>query len=124
MQFRAEFFNLLNRANFNTPNAVVFTPSGSVADGGSDYQHVHHVAADSVRIEAALVGARRQRVLVASHAAAESTAIDKVLVAQATVNDPRPIESGWLEQKMNRREPASSAVGPTGLVRFDSHFAP
>jgi len=28
LQFRAEFFNLLNRANFNTPNAVVFTPSG------------------------------------------------------------------------------------------------
>jgi len=27
-QFRAEFFNLLNRANFNTPNAVVFTPTG------------------------------------------------------------------------------------------------
>jgi hypothetical protein len=29
-QFRAEFFNLLNRANFNTPNLVVFTP-GSAA---------------------------------------------------------------------------------------------
>lgn len=28
VQFRAEFFNLLNTANFNTPNAVVFTPSG------------------------------------------------------------------------------------------------
>jgi hypothetical protein len=28
LQFRAELFNLLNRANFNTPNAVVFTPSG------------------------------------------------------------------------------------------------
>ncbi len=27
-QFRAEFFNILNRANFNTPNLVVFTPSG------------------------------------------------------------------------------------------------
>jgi len=27
-QFRAEIFNLLNRANFNLPNAVVFTPSG------------------------------------------------------------------------------------------------
>ncbi|MBV9781275.1 MAG: carboxypeptidase regulatory-like domain-containing protein [Acidobacteriaceae bacterium] len=27
LQFRAEFFNLLNRANFNTPNAVVFTPT-------------------------------------------------------------------------------------------------
>ncbi|MBV9404201.1 MAG: carboxypeptidase regulatory-like domain-containing protein, partial [Acidobacteriaceae bacterium] len=28
LQFRAEFFNLLNSANFNTPNAVVFTPTG------------------------------------------------------------------------------------------------
>jgi hypothetical protein len=28
LQFRAEFFNLLNKANFNSPNAVVFTPTG------------------------------------------------------------------------------------------------
>ena len=28
LQFRAELFNLLNRADFNTPNAVVFTPTG------------------------------------------------------------------------------------------------
>lgn len=28
LQFRAEIFNLLNRTNFNTPNAIVFTPSG------------------------------------------------------------------------------------------------
>jgi hypothetical protein len=28
LQFRAEMFNLLNRANFNQPNEVVFTPSG------------------------------------------------------------------------------------------------
>lgn len=29
LQFRAEFFNILNRANFNTPNAVVFTSSSA-----------------------------------------------------------------------------------------------
>jgi hypothetical protein len=28
LQFRSEFFNILNRANYNTPNLVVFTPSG------------------------------------------------------------------------------------------------
>jgi len=27
LQFRAELFNLLNRANFNTPNAIAFTPT-------------------------------------------------------------------------------------------------
>jgi hypothetical protein len=27
-QFRAEFFNVLDRANFGTPNTVVFTPAG------------------------------------------------------------------------------------------------
>jgi hypothetical protein len=29
LQFRAEIFNLLNRANFNTPNLIVFTPPNS-----------------------------------------------------------------------------------------------
>jgi hypothetical protein len=28
LQFRAELFNVLNHVNFNTPNAVVFTPTG------------------------------------------------------------------------------------------------
>ncbi len=28
LQFRAEFFNILNHTNFNTPNLIAFTPSG------------------------------------------------------------------------------------------------
>jgi hypothetical protein len=28
LQFRTELSNILNRANFSTPNAVAFTPSG------------------------------------------------------------------------------------------------
>ena len=34
--FRAEIFNLLNRANFNnTPNLIVFTPSGLSGTAGA-----------------------------------------------------------------------------------------
>lgn len=33
LQFRAEFFNILNHANFNSPNAVVFTPTLSPTAG-------------------------------------------------------------------------------------------
>ncbi|MGH9501078.1 MAG: carboxypeptidase regulatory-like domain-containing protein [Terriglobales bacterium] len=35
LQFRAEIFNLLNRANFNTPNLIVFTPSGVSGTAGT-----------------------------------------------------------------------------------------
>src|SRR6185437_10043939 len=34
LQFRAEIFNLLNRANFNTPSPVTFTPSGTSPTAG------------------------------------------------------------------------------------------
>jgi hypothetical protein len=34
LQFRAEIFNLLNRANFNTPNLIVFTPTGLSGTAG------------------------------------------------------------------------------------------
>ncbi len=35
LQFRTELFNLLNRANFNQPNAIVFTPSGVSPTAGA-----------------------------------------------------------------------------------------
>lgn len=35
IQFRAELFNLLNRANFNTPNLIVFTPNGVSGTAGA-----------------------------------------------------------------------------------------
>jgi hypothetical protein len=35
LQFRAETFNLLNRANFNTPNLITFTPSGVSGTAGT-----------------------------------------------------------------------------------------
>ena len=34
LQFRAELFNILDRANFNTPNAIVFTPTGASPTAG------------------------------------------------------------------------------------------
>jgi hypothetical protein len=34
LQFRAEIFNLLNRANFNTPNPIVFTPPTATNPSG------------------------------------------------------------------------------------------
>jgi hypothetical protein len=35
LQFRAEIFNLLDRANFNTPNLITFTPSGVSGTAGA-----------------------------------------------------------------------------------------
>jgi hypothetical protein len=34
LQFRAEIINLLNRANFNTPNLIVFTPPSATNPTG------------------------------------------------------------------------------------------
>ncbi len=35
VEFRAELFNLLDRANFNTPNLIVFTPTGVSGTAGA-----------------------------------------------------------------------------------------
>ena len=34
LEFRAELFNLLDRANFNTPNLIVFTPPTNANPSG------------------------------------------------------------------------------------------
>ncbi len=54
VQFRAEVFNVLNRANFNTPNAVVFTPS-AYRHGRANHEYFDNISADSARVEVALV---------------------------------------------------------------------
>ena len=61
LQFRAELFNILNRANFNTPNLIVFTPPTAakpdrfLRHGGRDHKHFHHVAPGAIRPEIAVV---------------------------------------------------------------------
>ena len=54
LQFRAEIFNLLDRANFNTPNLIVFTPpttanpDGAFRNGGRYYQYIDDVPAGAI----------------------------------------------------------------------------
>ena len=52
LQFRAEFFNVLNHANFGTPNATVFSSGAISPSAGLITTHGDDVAADSVRVEA------------------------------------------------------------------------
>jgi hypothetical protein len=58
LQLRGEFFNVLNHANFRTPNTIVFSSASSrrIADGGSDHIDLHAVAANSNWLEIDLVG--------------------------------------------------------------------
>jgi hypothetical protein len=54
LQFRAEFFNILNRANCGTPNPVVFhlglLHSGS--DGRRNHLRRDNIQANTIRVEA------------------------------------------------------------------------
>jgi len=54
LQFRAEFFNILNHSNFNTPNLVSSRPR-SLANSRDRDQHLHHIEADPVRRQTSLV---------------------------------------------------------------------
>lgn len=55
LKFRAEIFNLLNRANFNTPALITLAPAGVIGHGGSNHQHLDHRTPGTVRAEAVVV---------------------------------------------------------------------
>ena len=55
LQFRAEFFNVLNHANFDTPNLTVFSGSAISPSAGQITATANFVPADSVRTEADLL---------------------------------------------------------------------
>ncbi len=50
LQFRAEFFNILNHTNINTPNLITFTPSGVSPTAGA----INNTATTSRQIQFAL----------------------------------------------------------------------
>ncbi len=61
LQFRGELFNILNRANFNTPNLIIFTPIRSLRNRRRHHQHLDNIAPGPIRPEAALVAGCEDR---------------------------------------------------------------
>jgi hypothetical protein len=57
LQFRSQFFNILNRTNFNTPQSrgLHFGDRRPIADRRSDYLHHNQLSPNPVRTEATLV---------------------------------------------------------------------
>ena len=49
LQFRAEFFNAFNHANFGTPNPIVFSGATLQSFSRLDHRHGHRFAPDSIR---------------------------------------------------------------------------
>lgn len=54
VQFRAEFFNLLNRANFDTPSLVAFSGVGEVEDPLGSFGIIRDTVTDSRQIQLGL----------------------------------------------------------------------
>ena len=53
IQFRAEFFNIMNRSNYGTPGIGPLSPSGSI-QGGANFGVITDTATTSRQIQLAL----------------------------------------------------------------------
>ena len=113
LQFRAEFFNVLNRANFNSPNAVTFTPTGVFSDGRTNYQYIHFFTPGSVRTEAALVGVERRNGNVERMTPGSSVSIKGSLISQSDF-----YFNGQFEGTI-QADQSTVTIGPNGKLLGD-----
>ena len=63
LQFRAEIFNILNRANLNTPNLIVYTSAAGDAfsRGRNVYANLHNLETSAIRPEIVVVRGKWHR---------------------------------------------------------------
>ena len=93
-EFRAELFNILNRANFNTPNLVAFTPSGVSPTAGV----ITSTSTTSRQIQFALEAA--------------------VVKAKDVGSPARDLQSRFRFRCWSLCNSSPARVDPTSLIRF------